>query len=249
MDSQEARIYTVVLIISVTLGVIIAYFIISIIRQQRRNLELQKASILAELSAMEKERARIAADLHDDLGPVLSVIKFQVDNVEDVKGEEKEQLAEASQHLDGLISRMREIANNLMPSALHRKGLITAIDEFISKASEAGKLQIHFRYPENLHLPEEISINIYRAIQEVVHNCMKHAKASELQIIMGEKNGALTILCRDNGKGFDYLRLSKESSGIGLKSLKNRTEMIGGTLQVESKEGKGSAFLFEIPIK
>src|ERR1051325_216225 len=129
MDSQEARIYTVILIISVTLGFIIAYFIVSIIRQQRRNMRLQKANILAEIAAMEKERMRIAADLHDDLGPILSVIQFQVDNVEGVQGEEKQQLIEASRHVDSLIGRVREIANNLMPSALHRKGLMTAIEE------------------------------------------------------------------------------------------------------------------------
>ena len=248
MDTQETRIYAAVLITSVTLGIIIAYFIISIIKQQRRNLELQKASILAELSAMEKERARIAADLHDDLGPILSVIKFQVDHVEGVRGEEKEQLGQASHYLDGLINRMREIANNLMPTALHRKGLVIAVEEFISKARETGNLKIDFSYPESLQLPEETSINIYRAIQEVVHNCIKHAKASELQILIRKKNGLLTILCRDNGKGFDYPKLAKESIGIGLKSLKNRTEMMGGTLEVESKGGKGTAFLFEIPV-
>ena len=248
MESQEARIYTVILIISVTLGIIIAYFIVSIIRQQRRNMRLQKANILAEIAAMEKERMRIAADLHDDLGPILSVIQFQVDNVEGVQGEEKQQLIEASRHLDSLIGRVREIANNLMPSALHRKGLMTAIEEFISKAGTASRLRIQFKYPDGLQLPDEMSINIYRAIQEVVHNCIKHARASELEIRITKKKGKLTILCRDNGKGFNYSLMAKESSGIGLKSLKNRTEMMGGTMEAESKEGKGTAFLFEIPV-
>jgi len=248
MDSEETRIYTIVLIIAVTLGSIIAYFIISIIRQQRRNLELQKASILSELAAMEHERARIAADLHDDLGPILSVIKFQIDHVENIDGEEKEQLAQASLHLDSMISRMREIANNLMPSALHRKGLVTAVEEFVSKAGDAAKLLIRFTCSTNINPPEETSINIYRAVQEVVHNCIKHAHADELQIRFTEKSNVLTILCRDNGKGFDYNKMAKETKGIGLRSLKNRTEMMGGSLQVESKPGKGTAFLFEIPI-
>ncbi len=249
MDTQETRIYTVALIISVTLGIIITYFIISIIRQQRRNLHSQKMSMLAEILAIEKERARIAADLHDDLGPVLSVIQFQIDNTEAVTIEEKEQLAEASRHLDILIGRVREIANNLMPTALHRKGLVTAIHEFVSKAREAAGLQIRFEHPDGLVLNEEKSINIYRAIQEVVHNCIKHAGASELEIVMASMKGKLTILCRDNGKGFNYPVVSKESTGIGLRSLKNRTEMMGGTLYTESREGKGTAFLFEIPIE
>lgn len=249
MDPQETRIYAVVVIVSLVLGVIIAYFIISIIRQQRRNLHLQKMSMLAEISAMEKERARIAGDLHDDLGPILSVIQFQVDSIEGVSGEEKEQLVEASHHLDSLIGRVREIANNLMPSALQRKGLVTAIEEFVSKTGEGSNLIIRFSHPPELELSEELRINVYRAIQEVVHNCARHAKASELEIVMEKKDGLLTILCRDNGMGFDYEKMAAESTGIGLKSLKNRTEMMGGTLEIQSRLGKGTAILFEIPIK
>ena len=248
MDSNEAKIYIAIIITAFVLGVVIVYFIISIIRQQKRNLELQKANILAEISAMEKERTRIAADLHDDLGPILSVIKFQVDNLQMVNEEDKEQLGQASQHLDSLIGRMREIANNLMPSALHRKGLVTAIEEYIHKVEAANGLQIVFTHPDNLLLPEEKSINIYRAVQEVVHNCVKHAKATRVEIKLETKNGSLFILCKDNGQGFDYPKISKESNGIGLRSLKNRTEMMGGQLIVESKPGKGTAFLFEIPI-
>ncbi len=248
MDPQEERIYAIVLIISVTLGIILAYFIISIVRQQRRNLELQKTSILAELIAMEKERARIATDLHDDLGPILSVIKFQVDNVESVSDEEKQQLEQASKHLDDLISRMRQIANNLMPSALHRKGLIAAVSEFTRNTESASGIQMRFNHTANPNLSEENSINIYRAIQEVVHNCVKHSGATAMEINIEEKNGLLAILCKDNGKGFDYARMAEQSEGLGLKSLKNRTEIMGGTMIVESKPGKGTAFLFEIPI-
>ena len=248
MDTQEARTFTIVLIIAVTLGTIIAYFVISIIRQQR-SLQMQKASMLAEISAMEKERTRIAADLHDELGPVLSVIQFQVDNIEGVQGEEKEQLAEASRHLDTLITRIREISNNLMPTALSRKGLIVAVQEFLARASDAAGLRIRFEHPDQIWLTDSTSVNIYRAIQEVVHNCIKHAGATDLEILMEKKKETLTILCRDNGKGFNYAGMAKESTGIGLKSLKNRTEMMGGTLEAESMVGKGTAFLFEIPVE
>ena len=123
MDAQEARIYMAVIITVVVLGIIIGYFAISVIRQQRRNMELQKANALAEISAMERERARIAIDLHDDVGPVLSVIKFRVDNANVSDAEEQEELKKASAQLDEVIARMREVSNNLMPSVLQRKGL------------------------------------------------------------------------------------------------------------------------------
>jgi signal transduction histidine kinase len=248
MDTHQTKIYFAVIITAVVLGVIILYFAISIIRQQKRNLQLQKAAILAEIAAMEKERARIAADLHDDLAPVLSVIKFQVDNVEAINSEEKEQLERASEHLDSLVARIREIANNLMPSALHRKGLITAVREFADKANAQGKANISLDYSDEVNLSAENNINIYRAIQEVVHNCLKHAEASELHITISRKGDTLAVLCRDNGKGFDFEKRLSEGNGIGLRSLRNRTEMMGGSLTVESKTGKGTAYLFEIPI-
>ncbi len=249
MDTKEAGIYIAIIITVIVLVVIISFFAISIIRQQKRNLALQKANILAEISAMEKERSRIAADLHDELGPVLSVIKFQVDFAIQSEQIERKELGKASEQLDEIIERMREIANNLMPSALHRKGLVVALEEHISKVGSTIRLKIQLEYPDHLELAEHKAIHVYRTIQEVIHNCVKHAKADKMDIRLERKNGYLTILCRDNGIGFDYPKLSKESKGIGLSSLKNRTEIMGGSLVVESKPGKGSAFLFEIPIK
>ncbi len=249
MDPKEAGIYIAIIITVIVLGIIISFFAISIIRQQKRNLALQKANILAEISVMEKERSRIAADLHDELGPVLSVIKFQVDYAVQSEQVERKELGKASEQLDEMIERMREIANNLMPSALHRKGLVVALEEYIGKVESAGKLKIHLEYPNKLDLAEYKAIHVYRTIQEIIHNCVKHAKADNMDIRLERKDGYLTILCRDNGTGFDYPKLSKESEGIGLSSLKNRTEIMGGSLVVESKPGKGSAFLFEIPIK
>lgn len=249
MDATEARIYLAVIITGIVLGTILLYFTFSVIRQQRRNLELQQANALAEISAMEKERARIAADLHDELGPVLSVIKFQVDNVEQVDPEEKLQLNKASQSLDDLVARMREVANNLMPSALHRKGLVAAIHEFIHNAAASSGIAILFTADQEFYTSEEKSINIYRVVQEVVHNSLKHSHAGEIEITMSDKSGLLKIFCRDNGDGFDYEQQMLEGKGIGLRSLKNRTAIMGGTLTVESKTGKGSAFLFEIPLK
>lgn len=249
MDTREAKIYIAIIITVIVLGIIISFFAISIIRQQKRNLALQKANILSEISAMEKERSRIAADLHDELGPVLSVIKFQVDYAVQSEQVERGELIKASEQLDEMIDKMREIANNLMPSALQRKGLITALEEYISKVEGAGKLQIELEYPDHPDLGEDKAIHVYRAVQEVIHNCVKHAKAGKMSIRFERKNGYLTIVCRDDGTGFDYAKLSKESKGIGLYSLKNRTELMGGSLVVESEPGKGTAFLFEIPIK
>src|SRR5690349_8916044 len=131
MDAKETSFFTAVLIVSIIIGVIIIYFITSIIRQQRRNIDLYRQSVLAEITAMEKERARIAADLHDELGPMLSAIKLKINSFELTDADDLIQVDKTNAHIDGLIKRMREISYDLIPNTLIRKGLVVALKEFI----------------------------------------------------------------------------------------------------------------------
>jgi two-component system NarL family sensor kinase len=249
MDTQEARIYLAVIISGIVIGTIIVYFTISVLSQQRKNIALQKANALAEISAMENERARIAADLHDDMAPVLSVVKFRVDHAA-LEGEnDKEQLLLASGQLDELIIRMREIANNLMPSALHRKGLLSAVGEFTRDVKDTSKLDISLVAADELPIPEDKGIHVYRMIQEIVHNCVKHARATKLELRFAIKSKILQVVCRDNGDGFNYATAITLPGHIGLRSIKNRTELMGGSLRVESEPHKGTIFIIDIPIQ
>lgn len=157
MDTREATLLTAVVISGIVIGIIIVFFVISIVRQQRRNLLLQRQNLIAEIAAMEKERARIAADLHDDLGPVLSTIKFKIDGVETADAEETALLQKASKQVDEVIERMRSIAVNLMPSVLLRKGLAEALQQSAARWETGSSLRI---------------------VQEVMHNAVKHAGAN-----------------------------------------------------------------------
>jgi len=248
MDTQEARIFTALIIAVLVIGVIIFYFALSIIRQQKKNFELQNAMTLVELSTMEKERARIANDLHDELSPVLSVVKFQIGSVKVSDWEEKEQLKKASKYLDEMLQLVRGISNDLMPSTLIRKGLAAALEEFTARVAESGQLKISLSYPEEITLPEEVSVNIYRALQEVIHNTLKHAKADHMEISLHLKKSQLSILCKDNGIGFEPAAAGKKSKGLGLSSLRNRTSIMGGRITIESRPGHGTAVLFKIPV-
>ncbi len=249
MDTQETTIFTAVLIASIILIIIVAFFVVSIVRQQRRNLELSRQNVLAEISVLEKERARLATDLHDELGPLLSVIKFQVDTVEIQDQKDAEQLQSASTHLDSLMDRVRTISYNLMPSVLIRKGLSSSIQDFLARVEEATGLKTSYSCTAPPHLPEDISINIYRIVQEVVHNAVKHAKAKNLIIEMNKEKEDLILLIRDDGIGFNPEQASQKGSGLGLKSIKSRVDLMNGSLRLESKENKGTAFLMRIPIE
>jgi signal transduction histidine kinase len=247
MDAQETRIYTSVIITAIVLGTIITYFIISILRQQKKNMELHKQNILAEITQIEKERARIAADLHDDLGPLLSAVKMKINSFE-LSQKNQEEIIKTNQHIDDILKRIREISFDLMPNSLLRKGLFMAIKEFIGYLNNNSGFNFIFNGDPNIKLSEQRSINIYRIIQEIVHNAIKHSRATELKIELDTIKNNLVLRVADNGIGFDYNRESKNTIGFGLRSLLSRTEIMGGQMFLESEKGKGTTYTFEIPI-
>lgn len=246
MDEKEKSFYTAILIVCAVVGVIITYFIISIIRQQRRAVRLYKQSLLTEITTLESERSRIASDLHDEVGPLLSAVKLRIGSF-DVNEEDEEEIEKTNEQIDKLIKRMREISFDLMPTSLTRKGFAAALNEFIEYCSKSANLKINFRFTD-IKLNQLQAINLYRIVQEVIHNTIKHAEASELVIELRQEQNKIILATRENGKGFNYDEKSNEAKGLGLQNLLRRTEIIGGKMFFESKKGKGTTYIFEVPI-
>ncbi|HEX6332847.1 MAG TPA: ATP-binding protein [Flavisolibacter sp.] len=246
MDSAQTKLYTAILITAFILGTVILYFVISMIRQQRKNMRLQRMNILAEINAIEKEQARMAADLHDELGPVLTVIKYEVDGVEARTAEDQELLKKASGHLDMAVGKIREIARNMMPSALTRNGLQAALQQVANHTSEFTPLHVTLAYDVQRAVDQEMSINIFRIIQEVIQNALKHAQAELMLVRIKEEQGKLHILCEDNGSGFDTE--VQKSDGIGLRNIRTRIDLMGGNMQLTSQPGRGTQYIFDIPL-
>ena len=247
MDAQETNIYHAILITSVVLGIIIIFFIFSITRQQRKNLELHRLNILAEITALEKERSRIASDLHDELGPVLSAVKMKINSFELHDDEDKIQMEKTNVHIDDLLQRIREISFDLMPSSLIRKGLIPALREFVDYLNNDSSIRFEFDSETEIQVNEQKAVNIYRIVQEIAHNTIKHSDATCLSIHVKKNNKYLQMNIKDNGKGFDYEKESSEAMGFGLRGLVSRTEVIGGHMYLDSVPGKGTTYTFEIP--
>ncbi|MGC4100808.1 sensor histidine kinase [Ferruginibacter sp.] len=248
MDAHQTTIYTTLLIISILGGSILIFFIISMLKQHRRNIDLYKSKIRAEITTLENERGRVSADLHDELGPLLFTVKFKISSVDDANAEDQRMLEEASTHLDEIIQRIREISNDLMPGTLLRKGVYFAIEEFISNLSKKIPLTINFTYDNVAELSSEKSVNLYRIVQEIIHNTLKHAKATTLNIRLTATADKLVLDSQDNGIGFNYSTERKENTGLGLRNLLSRTELMGGDIYVESKPGAGTIYTIEIPL-
>ena len=244
MDSNETSIFTAIIISVLVIGIIIIYFVVSLVKQQKRMLALEKLNIQAELTALEKDRARIASDLHDELGPMLSAVKMKINTFELTEPEDQENMEKTNEHIDSILKRMREITFDLMPNILFRKGLVMAIHEFINYISKKNELQINFSSSGELPvLPEQQTLNLYRIVQEIIHNTIKHAEANMLSIKLEIAGNMLQLSTADNGKGFDYDKKSKTAMGMGLVNLSNRTELMKGKMFIDTAKNAGTKFL------
>lgn len=246
MDPNETKIFHAILIAAGVLGIIVIYFIITIVRNQRRHFKLQQAKLMVEINTLENERRRIVSDLHDELGPLLSVVKFQVSSLESGAGEDVVLIEKASNNLDEILSRIRDICNQLMPQVLIRKGLIMAISEFINDIDGRTPIKMTFTH-DDVKVPSLAEVHLYRLIQEIINNAVKHSRASALQISLTEKEERVVLSINDDGRGFEPQRMLRESGGWGLKNILSRVDILRGDIYLASKPGKGTTYTIEIP--
>ncbi|MET0242169.1 MAG: ATP-binding protein [Flavitalea sp.] len=247
MDTKEEEFFRAITLIAGFLAVIIGYFMVTIIRHQRRNLQLHKAKILAEITTLENERRRIASDLHDELGPLLSAVKLQITNLDSQDPQDLMLIEKSSGHIDDIIQKLREISNNLLPNTLLRKGLKAAIEDSISRIRGVHPLLITLSFPPEITMTQDKEINMYRIIQEIIHNTIKHAQAKNLRLIFSREKNLIVLKTDDDGVGFNYEQKTKLAGGLGLLSLQSRTEVMGGEFAYSSEKGEGTRYIFEIP--
>ena len=247
MDPGETKIFIAILLAAIIIGLIILLFAFIIARTQQRFDTLQHNQLLQELAALEQERKRIVADLHDELGPLLSVVKFQVSTLDTTLTQDIEQISKATVHLDDVLQRIRNICGELMPLVLTRKGLFTAINELIEEFRSLVPIKIEFTYTPVM-LEHSIQIHIYRMVQELITNAIKHSAATTMHINIKPENEILLIHVTDDGKGFDTQKMFVNSSGLGLKNILGRAHALKGNIFLESAQAKGTTYKIEIPI-
>jgi len=241
------KIFYTTVFVSLLIAIIIIYFVVSIILYHRRYIRLQRERITAEITILENERKRIATDLHDSAGPLLSTVKLILNSIDVQNEHDKKIIEKSSRYIDETITNLRQISHNLLPNALERKGLVEATREFIQQVSEQQSLAIELRCSGDIQVQPEKAIHIFRIIQEIVQNTLKHAKASQLRISLSQDDGQLLLLVRENGAGFDVKKVKSTSAGLGMKSLEIRTDIMHGSLAIESAPGQGTHYCIKIP--
>ncbi|MBN2745761.1 MAG: tetratricopeptide repeat protein [Bacteroidales bacterium] len=212
--------------------------------------EQEMISINAFISGQERERNRIASDLHDRLGSLLSTVKLHFSSIEpyfDNDPELSENFGYAISLLDKSVSEVRSVSHNLAKEILTEFGLTKAVQDLCESINTAGIITVVFinnDFDRSLNYEKEIEI--YRIIQELVTNAIKHAKASELVIQFTAEESLLTITVEDDGVGFDVSKINK--NGMGLANIFQRTAKVNGRYHFDSSIGNGSTFIFEIPL-
>ena len=222
-----------------------------IIAQQRiRQLEEEKKLLAAKslVEGQEEERKRIARELHDGLGVLLSTTRMQFSAIRDKSPENQPLIERATKLLEQASSDVRKISHNMMPGLLTKLGLYEAVEDLFEKVSETEGLTVRAHIHEDAQrLPENDEIMVYRIIQELVNNTLKHANAKTIEIQMQVMPGHLDIIYSDDGKGFS-MEEKAGSKSLGLQSIESRVNFLNGRMQLYSAPGKGVSYKFEIPM-
>jgi two-component system, NarL family, sensor kinase len=211
--------------------------------------EQEKLRFKAVIDAEEKERSRIAQELHDGLGQLLSTARLNVAGLEDsVIKEDKPYLDKSLKIIDEACTEIRNISHNMMPNALIRMGLISAIRELVENINTSKVLKIDFSTNVSGSLGKSLDITIYRIVQEILNNMIRHSKANLINMEINKTNNNLLISMRDNGIGFNTDDL-KESTGLGWKNIFSRVSMLNGTIELDSKPKEGTIVYINLELK
>ncbi|GAB2526114.1 tetratricopeptide repeat-containing sensor histidine kinase [Spirosoma aerophilum] len=215
-----------------------------IAQQQIRQLELK--SLRAMIEGQEGERSRIARDLHDGLGIQLSRIKLFVEaHQEQLPLSVKEPL---NQFLDEACTETRLISNNLRPYALSTFGLIPALEDLVQKLNLVNQTKLVLEhYGEVPSLDDESSVMLYRVVQELLNNALKHANAQTITVQLMASDETTLISVDDDGKGGDFENMPARGNGIA--NIKSRIAYLGGQVMWQSEEGKGTSVMISLPVK
>ena len=221
-------------------------------REEEHQAELEKIEKEKQLSnytvlmeGQEQERRRLARDLHDGLGCRLAAIKLGLSRIPAESSLQELSLQQVTDQLDASIRELRWISRNMMPESLLTLGLSDALKDLCSSVMSPQLRLVYNAYNIDPALPLSTQTMIYRMIQEIIINAVKHANASVLLLQCSQEEDSFFITVEDNGKGFDVS--NHHSEGIGLKNIRNRVDYFHGSLNIESS-GEGTIINIELHV-
>ena len=235
MDATENGIYYSIIICGLFLVLFVIVFIGSSTWLQRKFQKSQQLRLEAEVNAMERERMRMAKDLHDDIGPGIYSLLRGIENIQGHSEKELRHLHICTQQLHNLDKKIQQVTRNLAPVNLKEKGLFYCLEElFINTQMQYG-IAIDYHLNDLPPMNHSAETHIFRIMQEVVFNTVKHSGASRLTVMIQEvSNGHISIQTADDGIG---KTTAHKPAGHGLENIKSRAIFLGGTAEMDTTHG------------
>lgn len=215
----------------------------------RRLEDAQQQELLkAVIETQENERKRLAEDLHDSVGQVLSAIKLKLYRIDKLNEAENPNtlLTDTRKLTDECIQEIRNIIHNVLPPVLTDFGLIDALQALCTKVDQNTAIRVTFiKKIGDERFPPEIELTLYRIAQELFGNAVKHSEATAIHVELAKETGLLVMTFRDNGKGFN---MDNVNHGFGLKNLQSRAQLIKGKIYTYSKPLNGTLTTINVPL-
>lgn len=265
--TNQRNTFFVVTVLVLILAAGLTFFLINRIRtnhklaerdrllQEQRLKQLQQEQKFVTFKAMiageDAERSRLAKDLHDGLGTLLTTLKLSMDKLKSYNEVLSSEHYTSSLFLiDKASKELRRIAHNMMPEALEKFGLLTALEDLCDDVNFHTKLNVTFQhFGVGQKIPHSIQLSLYRIIQELLNNVIKHSMATEVLVQMIQRADILHVTVEDNGSGFQMKAKEKNNGkGKGLQNIRSRVEYLNGTLELESEIDKGTSVEIELVI-
>ncbi len=216
--------------------------------------EMEMANLTSMLEGQETERRRLAKELHDGIGPLMSTIKLNLDGVKTELSDKLPKAAKKIAAMEELVQTvatdLRSISHALMPSALIDFGLVTALQNLCMKANEIGETSVEFYHSGvKERLQPNMALGLFRITQELLNNAFKYAQAKTIHVQLIQHKDSIMLTVEDDGVGFAPEKLKElVDKGIGLQNIQTRTQTLGGTVNIETQLGQGVMTTIEIPI-
>lgn len=189
---------------------------------------------------LESERKKLARELHDGIGPFLTALKFYIEN----NIEKKAHKTEIKKMIDTTISEVRSMTNSLMPSTLEDFGIGPTLKNYVETIQQSLDIQVDFDDASKGYISNELAINLFRIVQELINNTIKHSHAKQIKITLSEFDNFISLFYYDDGGGFD---LEKITFGSGITNIKERVEIFNGKIDFQTNNGV-TIFEIELPV-
>lgn len=260
-ELQTGEVVNIVIIGSMGMLILCVGFAVFIALYQRRmfqeqekrrimDLEFQNKMIQLQIDSTETERKRIAADLHDSIGSLLWAAKLNIaflGRSVDFSGELKDSYSETMRMLDQSVDSVRRISWELTPEAFNHTGLASSIKEFCTRLDGKGQKVLYDESGRSVFWKDDRALMVYRIVQELVNNAVKHARANTIRVRLRWSAQALDVEVSDDGVGF--VLNEKVRSGVGWWNITNRSNKIGAKLLVKENSPKGAAIELTVPLE